>query len=408
MTRKIDSLYICPWSLNDPLCRSQSLAYLQGLAERGYNFALITFEADQYRIPADEQSAVSARLQEEGIFWYPVDWPAGNSITDKFKGIRSVVLQGIRVCWKHRPQLIHSRSSLPVFASVTLSKLFRTKFLYDADSLLSDEYLDIGHISRESRAYKFLAWSERWARCNADRIIVLTDRLRSRYLSEFRIGAPIDVIPCCVDTGKFRFDREARRGVRDELGLGKEIVLAYVGKAGSWYLVEETFGFFKSLNSAYPSSRLLVISRDEPEVFRKIARDAGVAEDLYFLRSSGYDQIPRWLSGADLALSLIRQVPSKIGSSPVKFAEYLSVGLPVVTTDLIGDCSKIVLEDKVGIVLKQTDQESYDIGSQQALALLEEPKDTIAARSVASAEKHFSVQNVGIEKYIEIYGSLLT
>src|SRR5687768_11743835 len=146
MNERIDSLYICPWSIADPLCSSQSLAYIHGLGDAGYEFALITFETSEHSSTAAEKEERKRSLAEKGIHWYPVDWQIGNSISDKLKGILSVMAQGIKVCRRHRPRLIHSRSSLPVFAAVMLSKLFRVKFLYDADSLLSEEYLDIGHI----------------------------------------------------------------------------------------------------------------------------------------------------------------------------------------------------------------------------------------------------------------------
>jgi glycosyltransferase involved in cell wall biosynthesis len=227
-----------------------------------------------------EQAEAKRSLASKGIYWYPVNWPAGTTVANKIKGIRSVITTGITVCRRHRPRLIHSRSSLPVFAAVTLSKLFRTKFLYDADSLLSEEYLDVGHVTRDSRGYKFLAWSEKWARKNADHIIVLTERLRDVYLKDFRVTVTVDVIPCCVDTDVFSFDPEARKRLRNDLGTNDDLLFVYVGKVGSWYVVDETFELFKAINEVYPASRLLIISRDGEDVFREIAKKVGVAEYL--------------------------------------------------------------------------------------------------------------------------------
>lgn len=406
MSERVDSLYICPWSLRDPLCQSQSLAYIRGLVNSGYKFALITFETAQYRLDEAQVAEQKRDLLEQGIYWYPVDWPSGISLSQKLSGIWSVVLQGIKVCRRHRPRIIHSRTSLPVFAAVALKKLFRTKFLYDADSLLSQEYLDIGHLTVESRAYTFLAKSEKWGRDNADHVIVLTNRLRDVYLQEFGVKLPVDVIPCCVDTDRFRFDPQAREKLRKELGIDGEVVLTYVGKTGSWYLVEETFEFFKTFNDLFPTSRLLIVSRDDPQVFHRVATQAAVERDLYFVRAADHADIPKWLSASDVSLSLIKQVSSKIGSSPVKFAEYLSVGLPVVSTDNIGDCSTVIEEGNVGAVLEQAGVESYDVAGRKVLDLLGEDKAHLSARCVNVAGRHFSIRHVGITKYIEIYKAL--
>jgi len=407
MALKAESLYICPWSLDDPLCRSQSLAYIRGLVEAGYKFALITFETEKYQTKTADWGEKQRELRSEGIDWYPVNWPAGTSIFDKLKGIKSVIATGISVCRRHRPRLIHSRSSLPVFAAVTLSKLFHTKFLYDADSMLSKEYVDVGHVTRDSRAFKFLAWSEKWARMNADHIIVLTEKLRQVYLDKFGVTVKVDVIPCCVDTNVFRFDAEARERIRNDLGAGDDLLFVYVGKTGSWYVVDETFELFKAINTMHPASRMLIISREAEDVFHDIAERVGVGDDLYFVRTAEYSDIPKWLSAGDAGLSLIRQVKSKMGSSPVKFAEYLSIGLPVITTDGIGDCTTVVTTDNVGIVLGQLDGPGYDVSSRQILELLSEPREIMASRCSAAAKRRFSVRDVGVEKYTAIYKTLL-
>jgi glycosyltransferase involved in cell wall biosynthesis len=125
------------------------------------------------------------------------------------------------------------------------------------------------------------------------------------------------------------------------------------------------------------------------------------------VRSSEYSDIPKWLSAGDAGLSLIRQVKSKMGSSPVKFAEYLSVGLPVITTDGIGDCTNVVSTDNVGIVLGQLDGPGYDVSSRQILELLSQPRKVTAARCSAAAKRHFSVKDVGVETYRDIYKTLL-
>jgi glycosyltransferase involved in cell wall biosynthesis len=394
-------LYICPWSLGDPLCQSQSLPYIRGLVEDGYRFALMTFESEQYRPDEGSVADKQAQLAAEGISWYPVSWPAGNSMADKLAGITAAVMTGVKVCRRHHPRLIHSRSSLTVFAAVTLEKLFRTKYLYDADSLLSQEYLDVGHLTPESRGFKFLAWTEKWGRANADRIIVLTKRLREIYEREFAVRVPIDVIPCCVDTEKFTFDPDARASVRSDLGVGDAPLMVYVGKTGSWYMVDETFGFFKDVEMIRPGCKLLIVSREDPRNFAEVATRAGISDDSYMIRSAEHSEVPRFLSASDVGLSLVKPLKSKLGSSPVKFAEYLSAGLPVVTTEGIGDCTEIVKANDVGVVVAET-------GSAERLGeLLRTGKGPLVGRCRLVAEEVYSLTGVGIRKYRENYHALL-
>src|SRR5882672_7793773 len=70
----LTSLYICYWSLNDPLCQSQSLAYLRELTALGHRFALMTFEQQQYALSAPQFAVMKRELASQGIYWYPLNY----------------------------------------------------------------------------------------------------------------------------------------------------------------------------------------------------------------------------------------------------------------------------------------------------------------------------------------------
>jgi len=405
-SQKVDSFYICPWSLQDSLSQSQSLSYLKGLTANGYKFALMTFENPVFKSELALERQIKDELAGRGIFWYPVQYRKGTSIFNKFFESMSGLLTGLSILRKHCPSIVHSRSSLPTAIAVTLSKAFKLKFLYDADSMLSEEYADTGHWSRDDNAYKLTARLEGWARRNATEMIVLTETLREDLRRQYHVKVPIEVIPCCVDTEKFKFTAEGRRQKRAELGLTNEKLLTYVGKVGSWYLVEETFDFFKAFYQEQPASRLLIVSRDEPKIFHQIARERGISPDLYFVRSASHSEVAEWLSASEIGLCLIKQARSKRGSSPVKFAEYLSVGLPVVSTDGIGDCTRVIENEKVGVVLRETNAAAYREAVKQLSNLCAEDPEELARRCRKTAEKEFSLESVGVERYRKIYKRL--
>jgi glycosyltransferase involved in cell wall biosynthesis len=399
----INCLYICPWSLRDPLCQSQSLAYIKGLAAERHRFALITFESGRFPMPSDELAEEREKLQNEGIDWHPIRWGSGNSLTKKVGGIIGAITKGLQIGIRNRTHLVHSRSSLPVFMAVVLKKLLRTKFLYDADSLLSEEYLETGHFSHESRAFKFLAWSESWGRRNADHIIVLTERLKTDYQDRFGVNAPINVIPCCVDLRRFENARETRKDFRDSLGVDDDAtVYIYVGKAGSWYMVDETFELFKIEVERRTDSHLLIISQDPPLTFDRIATRVGVPIESYTVRSAGFESVASWMGAADVAISLVKPLSSKRGSSPVKFAEYLASGLPVISTAGIGDIDALINNEKVGALLTEFDKQGYERVLRSIDHLSNEPH---MYKEVA--KRFFDLDEVGVARYRDIYSRLL-
>jgi len=393
-------LYICPWSLRDPLCQSQSLAYLKGLATSGHRFSVITFESRMFAMSPEEIAEEKSILRNHGIEWNPVRWGAGNTLRNKIGGIARVIAKGLQIGIRTRPDVIHSRSSLPAFMAVLLKKLLRTKFVYDADSLLSEEYLETGHFSRESKAYKFLAWSEAWARRNADHIIVLTERLKQDYVERFGVPTPITVIPCCVDFKRFESAGDQRENRRAELGLKTEPLFIYVGKAGSWYMVEETFALFRAALDRRPDSRLLLITPDQPEIFLKLASAANVPISSFAIRSAGFSEVPEWLAAADVAVSLISPLPSKRGSSPIKFAEYLASGLPVIANPGIGDVDAVITANGVGTLLGEFTSRGYT----EAIDEVERLGD-ISLRCRQTARREFDLQSVGGLRYRRLYSN---
>lgn len=405
MIRKATSFYISPWSLRDPLCQSQSLSYIRCLLADGHSFALMTLENAKFAAENEENLETKRRLEKENIFWYPVEWQSGNSVFDKISSVLKTFATGAKICFRHRPRIIHSRSSLPTFLAVPLAKLFRIPFLYDADSLLSEEYADTNHLSRASSGFKMLARNEAKARRNARQIIVLTETLKNDYREKFAVKTPIEVIPCCVNTAKFAFDAEARKKRRRELNLNGETLFVYVGKYGSWYLVDETIDFFSAALEADEFAKLLIVTRDAPEVFREVLRKKNVAEKSYFITSAAHEEIAGWLSASDVGLALIKPLPSKRGSSPVKTSEYLASGLPIVSNEGIGDLDALIERERVGAVLPGFGKRDYAEARRKIGILLEE--ENLRERCRRTARQYFDLETVGGARYRRLYRKLL-
>ncbi len=408
MRRKVTSFYISPWSLSDPLCQSQSLAYIRSLAADENSFALMTLENARFAKSSEEIKETKKSLEKENIFWYPIEWQSGNSVFDKISSVLKAFAAGAAICLRHKPRIVHSRSSLTTFLSVPLAKIFRAKFLYDADSVLSEEYADTNHLSRASSGFKMLARNEEKARRAAKRIIVLTETLKKDYREKFGVSdVPIEVIPCCVDTEKFKFDARARDARRRELNLENgETLFIYVGKYGSWYLVDETIDFFKRALAENESAKLLILTQDAPEVFRQVLRKKAVAENSYFIKSAAHGEVAEWLSAADVGLALIKPLPSKRGSSPVKTSEYLASGLPIISTAGIGDLDAIIERENVGAVLRGFGEDDYAEAMQKINALLEDEKTRERCRQ--TAYEYFDLEAVGGARYRALYRDLLS
>jgi glycosyltransferase involved in cell wall biosynthesis len=369
---------------------------------------LMTFENPAYAVTEERAKQIKTRLEEDGIYWYPTSYHPGISLRAKALDNYNGIAAGLKIWYRHRPQIIHSRSSLPTAIAVIIAKLSRSIFLYDADSVLSEEYADIEHWARKSKGFRITAASEALARKAAKQIIVLTDTLRQDFIKDFQITTPIEVIPCCVDLDKFNFNVETRKRKRAELNLSEEKLFVYVGKIGSWYLVNETFDFFKEVQKNMSTAKLLVVTQDPPGAFHQLALSKNISKDSYFIKKASHTEVPEWLSASDVGLALIKSLKSKRGSSPVKVAEYLASGLPVVITDKIGDCSNLIIKNKIGAVVKQTNYKGYHDTVIKLNELWSENSSAVTLRCKVTAEKNFSLKGVGIKRYQYIYKKMLS
>ena len=245
--RDLDAVYICYWSMRDPLCQSQSLTAVRALAKNGRKMGLMTFEQERYRLGKRERAEERDRLVEEGIVWIPLNYHRRPNILATFYDI----LRGaLRVSWliqRRKVRLVHARGTVPGAIAWLATRVGGARFFYDADGPISEEYADIGIWSRRSLVYRFTRWAEGRFFVGADRVAVLTEAYKNQLPQH---SAPIQVLPCAVDLDLFRFDGDDRRTLREKHDWHGP-VFVYAGK-----------DFFKISRDLFPDARLLILTRE--------------------------------------------------------------------------------------------------------------------------------------------------
>jgi glycosyltransferase involved in cell wall biosynthesis len=279
-------------------------------------------------------------------------------------------------------------------------KIFlRRKLIFDLRGLMAEEYVDNGVWSAGSTPFRLVKAAERALLRRADRIVVLTEKLRARLVesSEAKaIAHKITVIPCCTDLS--RYDGSARKAK----GTGP-LTLVYAGSIGGRYLLGEMIEFFKALRDKRPGSRFLLLTRAKRALLERAFDERGIDGGSYTIISATPAEVPSLLRTADIAINFIRQSDAVTGMSPTKIGEYLAAGLPVVSTPG-GDTETILQSNHVGVLVIELTTGEYEQAAERALALSEQ-RDTIG-RCHAAARKIFSLDEVGGPRYVALYDSL--
>jgi glycosyltransferase involved in cell wall biosynthesis len=216
---------------------------------------------------------------------------------------------------------------------------------------------------------------------------------------------PVEVIPCCVDLARFHVDDAARARARQELGAGDRLVVAYAGTLGAWYCEAEMAHLFAAVRRRRPALFLVLTRADAGKLRRELTRH-GISDGDVIVQSAAQTEMPARLSAADVGISFAEPRFSKIASSPVKVAEYLAVGAPVVLNRGVGDQDPLLAAHPESLFdAGAMDERDLDAVAARLATL---PLDDAAARARhhALAAARFALDGIGIARYRRVYERL--
>lgn len=396
------SLYICYFGVGEPLVQTQVIPYLRELVKGGNEITLLTFE------PGDvDKNAVRESLAADGIEWQWLRYHKRPSVPATMFDIVNGARLIRKLNGRKRFDIFHARSHVPMMMAAIARRMSsqKPKLLFDIRGFFPEEYVDAGVWPEGGAIYRAVKRVEKWLMEEADAFVVLTEKAREILASE--IGSKsVEVIPCCVDSKRFETaNQESRRQIRSELRIGDRFTIAYVGAFGGWYLTRETADFLGVLKQKMADSFALILTQSDPEMIRPLLKERGYSSSDFFIGKVISEDIPRYLSAADAAVSFIKSCYSKQASSPTKNAEYLACGLPVIANSGVGDVDAQITEDRTGVIVGDLSEKGYFKALHEVEKLIAEG-DAISLRCRKSAKRRFDLEAVGGKKYCDLYRAI--
>ena len=169
----------------------------------------------------------------------------------------------------------------------------------------------------------------------------------SKEAAEWAYSGEYTVIKNGIDINRFKYNKNARNAVRQELGLNESCVVGHIGNFNKQKNHQKLISVFEEIVKIIPNSKLLLIG--EGELKKEIEESVKKKQLLDKVIFMGYVNDPEnYIQAMDVMI-----IPSIFEGFCLAALEAQVSGLPVVTSDRIPDealvidnCEKMQLEDK--------------------------------------------------------------
>ncbi|MEK6281556.1 MAG: glycosyltransferase [Acidobacteriota bacterium] len=399
------TLYLCYFGLREPLVQTQVLPYLRQIAAAGIKVNLLTFEPDLRRDGREEeQTEQRERLMAEGIIWFCLPYHKSPSLPATLYDIVAGARFAVRMVRHEGVNVLHARAHVPMAMVLWARAFVSAKAIFDIRGLMAEEYVESGIWAEHSLPFRLVKRLERAGIRRADQIVVLTERMRNWLVDHnLKAAEQIEVIPCCVDFARFDNGIEVQ-SVGEDSTANRRFEVVYAGSLGGLYLVEEMGRFFKSFKEYWPDGFLRILSVSPPEQAVAALKRAGLNEHDFSIEAVSPAGVPAHLRRARLGISFRKASFAQIAASPTKIPEYLAVGLPVVCNEGIGDMDELVERERLGVVVRDFNEKSFQTAAEQAVTLVNEVG--ISERCRRIARQLFDLHTIGGQQYVNVYRRL--
>lgn len=281
------------------------------------------------------------------------------------------------------PTHVYTRSCTASIFGRRLAKRLGAVSIYDLRALLASEVA----LNRRRGTFvtKLVNFMENSEIRKSERVATISRRLDA-YVQQ-RVGRRCAVvIPSCYDPQRFYLDGGAREQIRDELGAtGKEKLLCYSGGTAPWQRVGDILTLFDQLSRRRADVRFMILTPDAGNLQSTIA--SLTYPSRFYLKNCSHDDVRRHLSACDAGVIMRHDTMVNNVASPIKVAEYLACGLPVIMTQGIGDYSEDLVREGVGLLL----DERKDLPEQVIQFIFNPDFDGIRDRSSRYALGHLTL-----------------
>ena len=346
------------YSFKDPVFQSAVLPYIKLTSSTQLNFILLTWERQEFQMDEIVKLQLRRDLQHCGITWYETSWHSGRlKILKKAFDMVKGLVYSMLLIRRHKAKKIYSEGFPGAIIGHYLSKMLRIPHIIHTFEPHADYMMEAGIWNQKSWEYRLLKNLEIPIANHAQHVITATKEYKN-VLLERGAKSNICVIPSCIDTSFYQYLPRKREEIRSHMGLkSDQIVIVYLGKLGGMYMDEELFRFFNQcLQHASDKFFFFLFTNDPVEKIVQSLKFWKIPLSKVFFKFLAKDEVPCYLSAADIGFCGIRPIKSRRFSSPIKNGEYWACGLPTLIPQGISDDYIHAVEAYIGFTFNDVSE----------------------------------------------------
>lgn len=249
----------------------------------------------------------------------------------------------------NRYDVIHAVEESAFFA-LWLKILFRTRFIYDMDSVISKQLRYSGFTS--ARPILWLVEKlEHKAMRTADFVLTVCDSISKQVRAAVPAARVVQIEDAPL-RASYHPDRDGALRLRAEFGLEQFPTVVYTGNLESYQGVELLLRAAGQACRRDPELRFVVVGGEAGQIerLRELAANLNISGNCIFTGRRPLEEMPAFMTMASVLVS----PRTKGENTALKIYTYMQSGKPIVATDLATH-TQVLDEDCAYLVLPQID-----------------------------------------------------
>jgi len=268
-------------------------------------------------------------------------------------------------------EVFHERFSMLGIGGVLAASRMGVPLLLEVNADFLDELDSIGQGPRGLQRLG-TRWASAFCFRRAAVIVAVSNQLKAYLVRVWNLAEDkVVVLPNGADVDLFGPDLDAL-AARVRLGLPEAPTVAFVGGFLPWHLPLELLEIFVLVHERVVSARLYLVGDGPMRAAAEAhCRDLGLNGFVTFVGAVLHDDVPRWLSAADVVVAPFTTFSGGKGGSPLKLYEYMAAGKAIVAT-ATGQVAEVIRDGYNGLLVEPGDVQGF---ADAVVRLLRDPDE---------------------------------